>query len=129
VSKKLLLCDDELHIVCAAEIKLSRAGYTVRIARDGEEAWESILKDKPDAVVTDVQMPRCDGLELVRRIRGNAETKDLPVILLTAKGLEFDREAVIRQWNLVEVLSKPFSPRELVGLIQGIFGEVAAPTR
>ena len=123
MTKQLLLCDDEIHILRAAEIKLARAGYEVRVAHDGQEAWEAILKEKPDALVTDIQMPRCDGLELTRRVRGNPETKDLPIVMLTAKGLEFERETVIREFGIIDVLPKPFSPRELVRLIQQIFGE------
>lgn len=123
MTKQLLLCDDEIHILRAAEIKLARAGYEVRTAHDGQEAWEAILKEKPDALVTDIQMPRCDGLELTRRIRANPETSDLPILMLTAKGLEFEREALIREFGITDVLPKPFSPRELVQLIERIFGE------
>ena len=124
MTKQLLLCDDEIHILRAAEIKLARAGYGVRIAHDGQEAWEAILQKCPDAVVTDIQMPRCDGLELTRRVRANPQTKDLPIVMLTAKGLEFERETVIREFGIIDVLPKPFSPRELVQLIQRIFGDV-----
>jgi two-component system alkaline phosphatase synthesis response regulator PhoP len=125
MTKQLLLCDDEVHILRAAEIKLTRAGYDVRVAHDGQEAWESILQQQPDALVTDIQMPRCDGLELTKRVRANPRTKDLPILMLTAKGLEFERETVIREYGIIDVLPKPFSPRELVQLIQRIFGEAA----
>ena len=88
MAKKVLLCDDEIHILRAAEIKVSRAGYDVRMAHDGQEAWEMIQQDRPDVLVTDLQMPRCDGLELTARIRGNERTRDLPILMLTAKGFE-----------------------------------------
>jgi DNA-binding response OmpR family regulator len=122
-TKRVLLCDDEIHILRAAEIKISRAGYDVRIARDGQEAWEAILRDCPDALVTDVQMPRCDGIELVTRIRAHAATRHLPVIMLTAKGFEVDRPEMIRRLGVVEILAKPFSPRELAALVRHMIGE------
>jgi two-component system, OmpR family, alkaline phosphatase synthesis response regulator PhoP len=125
MSKKILLCDDEIHIVRTAEIRLVQAGFTVRIARDGQEAWEAILEDQPDVVVTDLQMPRMDGLELIQRIRANAKTKDLPVLMLTAKGFELAREELMQKWGIFAILSKPFSPRELARLIDQALGTTA----
>lgn len=126
MSKKVLLCDDEIHIVRTAEIRLSQAGFAVRIAHDGQEAWEAILEDQPDVLVTDLQMPRVDGFELIRRIRANASTKDMPVLMLTAKGFELAREEIMEKWGIFSVLSKPFSPRELVRLIDLAIGAPAA---
>jgi two-component system alkaline phosphatase synthesis response regulator PhoP len=126
MSHKVLLCDDEIHILRAAEIKIRRAGYDVRIAHDGQEAWEMIQADCPDVLVTDLHMPRCDGLELTARIRGNAAYKDVPIVMLTAKGFELPRQELIEKWHIVDILAKPFSPRELVGLINKILE--TAPT-
>jgi CheY-like chemotaxis protein len=126
MAKKVLLCDDEIHILRAAEIKVGRSGYDVRIAHDGQEAWEAILKDPPDVLVTDLQMPRCDGLQLTERIRSNPDTKDLPIVMLTAKGFELARQDLREKWNIVEILPKPFSPRELVGLIDKILAPAPA---
>jgi DNA-binding response OmpR family regulator len=125
MSKKVLLCDDEIHILRAAEIKISRAGYDVRIAHDGQEAWEAIQADRPDVLVTDLHMPRCDGLELTARIRGNAQLKDVPIVMLTAKGFELPKQELIDKWGIVDILPKPFSPRELVGLIDKILSASA----
>jgi two-component system, OmpR family, alkaline phosphatase synthesis response regulator PhoP len=128
MTKKVLLCDDEIHILRAAELKVSRAGYEVRIARDGQEAWEMIARDCPDVLVTDVQMPRVDGFELSRRIRGNEATKDLPILMLTAKGFELEQQELMEKWGIVDILAKPFSPRELVRLIDQIVGATPAAT-
>ncbi len=125
MSKKVLLCDDEIHIVRTAEIRLAQAGFEVRIAHDGQEAWEAILEDQPDVLVTDLQMPRVDGFELIRRIRANSSTKDMPVLMLTAKGLELASEEVMEKWGISSVLSKPFSPRELVRRIDLALGTAA----
>mgnify|MGYP002621672098 FL=1 len=115
--RNVLLCDDEIHILRAAEIKIRRSGYEVRIAHDGQEAWELIQQECPDILVTDLQMARCDGLELTARIRGDEAIKDLPIVMLTAKGFELPRQELIEKWNIVDILAKPFSPRELVSLI------------
>lgn len=128
MNKSILLCDDEVYIVRAAEIKLKRAGYDVRTASDGQEGWEAIEKQKPDIVITDYQMPRLDGFGLVQRIRQHAETADLPVFMLTAKGFEVSHEELAQQWGVRLVLSKPFSPRELLQRVNEVFADSCCPT-
>ncbi len=120
MTKKVLLCDDEIHILRAAELKVSRAGFEVRIARDGEQAWEMILNDPPDVLVTDVQMPRCDGFELSRRIRENEDLHELPILMLTAKGFELEQQDLMERWGIIDIVAKPFSPRELVRRIEAL---------
>ncbi|MBX7167600.1 MAG: response regulator [Pirellulales bacterium] len=111
---RILLTDDEVHILRAAEFKLQRAGYDVVCAGDGEEAWASILQQLPDLVVTDCQMPRLDGFGLCRRIRENPATRQLPIIMLTAKGFEIAADALAEKYGVRELIDKPFSPRELL---------------
>jgi len=118
MSHHILLCDDEIHILRAAEFKLKRAGFDVRIAGDGQEAWELIEEQCPDLVVTDCQMPRLDGLGLIARARQTEATVDLPFFMLTAKGLELSHEELAERWNVLGVLNKPFSPRELLRRIE-----------
>jgi two-component system alkaline phosphatase synthesis response regulator PhoP len=125
---RVLLCDDELHILRAAEFKLLRAGYEVECAGDGEAAWEAIVRQRPDFVITDCQMPRLTGFGLAERIRANPATRDLPVIMLTAKGLELSSADVREQYGVLCVLGKPFSPRELLRLVDAqLRPELAAP--
>ncbi len=125
MTKKVLLCDDEIHILKAAELKVSRAGYDVRIARDGEQAWQMILDDLPDILVTDVQMPRCDGFELSQRIRQDERTRDLPILMLTAKGFELEQQELMERWGIIDIVAKPFSPRELVRRIDAVISAEA----
>lgn len=113
----ILLCDDEYPILRAAEFKLNRAGYNVICGNDGQEAWEIIQQRKPDLLVTDYQMPRMNGLELCKQVRSCAETSDLPIIMLTAKGFELSLDDIQREFGVIELLSKPFSPRELLQLV------------
>jgi two-component system, OmpR family, alkaline phosphatase synthesis response regulator PhoP len=123
MSKHILLCDDEIHILRAAEFKLKKAGYDVRIAGDGLEAWEAIQRQKPDLLITDCQMPRMDGFGLVEKVRGEPQTADLPIFMLTAKGFEVSHEELATKWNVMAVIAKPFSPRELLQRVDGVLQE------
>ena len=114
MSKRILLSDDEIHILRAMEFKLKKGGYEVEITSDGEEAWEAIQKRKPDLLITDCQMPRFSGLELIERLRNNPQTADIPVFMLTAKGYELSQELLFEQLRVLRVIAKPFSPRELL---------------
>ncbi len=125
MSKHILLCDDEIHILRAAEFKLKKAGYDVRIAGDGQEAWEAIQERKPDILITDYQMPRLDGLGLVQKVRENPATADLPVFMLTAKGYELSHDDLAAKWNVMAVIAKPFSPRELLQRVNSVLQEEA----
>jgi len=122
MTKQILLVDDEPHILRAAEIKLTRCGFQVRCARDGQEGWEMILEQIPDLLVTDLQMPRMDGFELTRHVRENPATAMLPVFMLTAKGMEASLGERAAQLKVISVLPKPFSPRELVRYIEEALG-------
>mgnify|MGYP002625791289 CR=1 FL=1 len=118
MSKRVLLCDDELHILRAAEFKLRKAGYDVQCASDGQEAWENILAGRPDMLITDLQMPRLTGLELARRVREHEATRDLPIVMLTAKGYELSEHQMAEKCGFTAVCNKPFSPRALLQLVQ-----------
>lgn len=117
---KVLIADDEMHILRAAEFKLKRSGFEVSCVEDGQEAWEAIQKERPDILITDFHMPRMDGLELCRTIRNHADTADLPIIMLTAKGYDLSGDDGTSGLNIAAVLAKPFSPRGLVQCIQEI---------
>ncbi len=123
MSRQILLCDDEVHILRAAGFKFKHAGFDVRTASDGQEGWELIEQQKPDILITDYQMPRLDGFGLVRRVRQCPATADLPIIMLTAKGLEISHEELSAQWNVTAVVGKPFSPRELLRRVEQILAE------
>ena len=122
MTKRLLLCDDEIHILRAAEFKLKRAGYDVQTAGDGQEGWEAIEHRKPDMLITDCQMPRLDGIGLVRRVRSEPQTEDLPVLMLTAKGFELSHEELREDLKIIKIVAKPFSPRELLQLVNEVLG-------
>jgi len=117
--KKVLVVDDEVHIVHVVAIKLRNNGYEVISADNGAEAFELACKEKPDIVVTDFQMPGMTGLELVEKLRQHEEIKDIPVIMLTARNFAVPKEQQ-EDLRISECLSKPFSPKELLGSIEDI---------
>jgi two-component system alkaline phosphatase synthesis response regulator PhoP len=121
--KKILAVDDERAIVRLVQINLERQGYQVVTAYDGKEALEKIATEKPDLVVLDVMMPYMDGFEVLQQLRKNPETRDLPVIMLTAKAQDTD---VFRGYTSgVDLyLTKPFNPMELVSFVKRIFSSM-----
>ena len=119
MAKTILAVDDEKAIVRLVQVNLERHGYTVLTAFDGKEALEKIALAPPDLVVCDVMMPYMDGFEVLRRLRLNPETRDLPVIMLTAKAMDND---VYEGWRSGAdcYLTKPFNPSELLAFIKRI---------
>lgn len=120
MTTRILLCDDEAHILRAAEFKFKRAGFDVHCASDGQEGWERIQICRPDIVVTDCQMPRLSGLGLAQRIRQTPETADLPVIMLSAKGFELSADQLREEYGIRALMAKPFSPRELFARVEAV---------
>ena len=117
--KKILAVDDERHIVRLVQVNLERAGYVVVTAADGREALEKVEAEKPDLVILDVMMPYMDGFEVLQLLRKNQSTRDLPVIMLTAKAQDAD---VFRGWQsgVDCYLTKPFNPMELISFVRRI---------
>jgi len=120
VAKKILAVDDEKHIVRLVQVNLERAGYEVVTANDGKEALEKVNEENPDLVVLDVMMPYMDGFEVLQNLRRNSATRDIPVIMLTAKAQDAD---VFKGWQsgVDCYLTKPFNPMELLSFVKRIF--------
>jgi two-component system alkaline phosphatase synthesis response regulator PhoP len=117
--RKVLVADDEIHIVHVVTIKLRNNGYEVISAENGADAFTLACGERPDIIVTDFQMPGMTGVELVRKLRQNQTTKNIPVIMLTARGFAVgDKEK--EELEISGLLSKPFSPKELLRSIEDI---------
>lgn len=118
--KKILAVDDEKHIVRLIQVNLERAGYQVVTAFDGVEALKKVQEENPDLVVLDVMMPQMDGFETLKNLKANPQTRDIPVIMLTAKAQDAD---VFRGWQsgVDCYLTKPFNPLELLTFVKRIF--------
>ncbi|EAQ79634.1 Response regulator (CheY-like receiver domain and DNA-binding HTHdomain) [Blastopirellula marina DSM 3645] len=118
--KRILLVDDEMHILRAAEFKLKRSGYEIECVEDGQQAWEAIQEQMPDLLITDFHMPRLDGLGLCRLVREDEATRQLPIIMLTAKGFEMTSDDNLESLEIAAILAKPFSPRGLVNCVEAV---------
>ncbi len=125
--KKILAVDDERHIVRLVQVNLERAGYQVVTAFDGREALEKVESEKPDLVILDVMMPYMDGFEVLQLLRKNQATRELPVIMLTAKAQDAD---VFRGWQsgVDCYLTKPFNPMELISFVRRCLDDEGGPT-
>jgi len=121
---RVLVADDEPCITSVVVRKLENAGLEVVVALDGQEAYERALAERPDLIVTDLQMPRMTGLEMLARLTAELD-EPIPALLLTAKGFELEPEQVAGL-PIVRVVTKPFSPRELLARVREALGESVA---
>lgn len=117
--KKILIADDEVHIIQVVAIKLKNNGFQVITAENGQKAFELACDEKPDLVITDFQMPVMTGLQLIEKLRQNPDTASVPVIMLTARGFAIEDD-VRQRLKISDCLSKPFSPREVLQNVQQV---------
>jgi two-component system response regulator ResD len=122
--QRVLVVDDEAQILDVVSKYLSREGFQVSTARDGEAALVTFQSSKPDLVVLDLMLPRLDGLEVFKRLR---TLSAVPVIMLTAKGEETDR-VVGLELGADDYITKPFSPRELVARVKAVLRRATTGT-
>lgn len=110
---RVLVIDDEPDVLMLCRVNLELAGHEVVEASNGEDGLEIALAERPDAVVLDLMLPKLDGISVLETLAGNEQTRDVPVILLTAKTQREDRRAAWRA-GCTDYLTKPFSPVDLV---------------
>ena len=115
----VLVADDDEIILGLITYRLEHSGYRVITALDGQEALRLAFDECPDLAVLDVMMPKIDGYQLTRCLRGNVETRELPIILLTARAQEADADLGFEA-GADEYLAKPFSPEELRSLVEAL---------
>jgi DNA-binding response OmpR family regulator len=121
MSQKILVADDEPNIVISLEYLLQREGYTVLVARDGEEALEIIAREKPDLVLLDVMMPKKTGFEVCQALRASDEWQSIKILMLTAKGRDTDTAKGLAL-GADAYITKPFSTRELAQKVAEMLG-------
>jgi two-component system, OmpR family, alkaline phosphatase synthesis response regulator PhoP len=122
--KTVLVADDESHILHVVSLKLRNGGYRVLTARDGQEGLEVAMQEQPDLLITDYHMPGMSGLELCRMLKQRGETAGIPAILLTARGYHLEVPEMER-CGIVCVVSKPFSPRQLLATVNEVLSRQA----
>ncbi|MFT5390480.1 MAG: DNA-binding response OmpR family regulator [Gammaproteobacteria bacterium] len=116
-SKRILLAEDEPNIVVSLKFLLERAGFDVLVATDGREALRLALDVLPDVLVLDVMLPELDGYEVLRELRADQRCRDLPVLMLTAKGQKQDRETALATGADV-FMTKPFVNAEITAAVE-----------
>ena len=121
--EKIMVIDDEEHIIELVELYLGKEGYGVVCAQDGDSAIEKFSKEKPDLLVLDIMLPDRDGLDVLREIRKSSQ---VPVIMLTARESEVDK-VVGLELGADDYLTKPFSPRELVARVKAVLRRSKPP--
>lgn len=112
MGKRILLVEDEKNIILGVRTCLDAVGYNVEVAENGAIALEAIQKRKPDLILLDLVMPKFDGFEVLDSLKSNPETKDIPVIVLTARAGEEDRQRAM-ELGAESYMTKPFRPQEL----------------
>lgn len=117
----VLIVDDEPHVIHVVGFKLQQAGLAVLSANNAKAAYDVACREKPDLIVTDFQMPGGSGLDLATRLRKNAETAEIPLIMLTARGHRAPL-AELAETNVRSLLAKPFSPRHLLKKVNELLG-------
>ncbi|RKD34313.1 response regulator [Thermohalobacter berrensis] len=119
LQKKILVVDDEEHIVELIKFNLEKNGYEVVTAFEGEEALNKVYEEEPDLVVLDLMLPGIDGIEVCKRMKRDSITENIPIIMLTAKSEETDKVLGL-EIGADDYITKPFSVRELIARVKAV---------
>lgn len=119
MTKNVLIVDDEPNIVLSLKFLITQEGFAVRTAGSGEEALKALTEQLPDLILLDVMMPKPDGYEVCQKIRATPEWKDIPVIMLTAKGRDVEKQKGLAM-GADDYITKPFSTKELIAKVLDI---------
>ncbi len=117
--KRIVVVEDELAISKLISYVLENAGFAVNVEFDGANALESILNSPPDLVLLDLMLPSMSGFEILSKLRTDDKTMTLPVIVLTCRGQEDDKEHAFRL-GVTDYVTKPFSPTSLVAILRSV---------
>jgi two-component system phosphate regulon response regulator PhoB len=120
---KVLVIEDEAAIVTMLKYNLEQEGFTVHAAGDGEEGLLMVSEKQPDVIVLDWMLPSMSGVEVCRQLRRNQQTKNIPVIMLSARGEEEDKVRGL-DCGADDYMTKPFSPTELIARIRAVFRRI-----
>ena len=119
LKKRVLLVEDNESTIDVVQMELAWMGYETTIAKDGLEAIESVIAQPPDLIIMDIQLPKMNGFEAVRRIRAIPAARDIPILAATAKALHGDEEKCTAA-GCDGYIAKPFTHRELQAAIERI---------
>ncbi|MBM4235183.1 MAG: response regulator [Firmicutes bacterium] len=122
MGKKILLVEDEKNVILGVRTCLDAVGYDVEIVENGEDALNAVNREHPDLILLDLLLPKVDGFEVLRVLKGDPETAMIPVIVLTAKAEEEDRQRAI-DLGANNYMTKPFKPQELWDRLKSYLSE------
>jgi two-component system, OmpR family, response regulator VicR len=123
INIKVILCiEDEQEMIDLMRLILSRRGFEILGANGGKEGLEIIRKNHPDLVLLDLMMPEMDGWEVYQQMKADETTKDIPVIVVTAKAQSIDKVLGLHIAKVDDYIAKPFSPQELLASVDSVLG-------
>ncbi len=118
---KVILCiEDEQEMVDLIRLILGRRGFEIRGAYGGKVGLDTIRKDHPDLVLLDLMMPEMDGWEVYQQMKADEATKNIPVIVITAKAQSIDKVLGLHIAKVDDYIAKPFSPQELITSVENV---------
>src|SRR5438445_41401 len=121
--RRILIVDDDPVILRLLKVNFEMEGFGVLTAEDGEQGVTAATDEKPDIILLDVMMPGMNGLQVAEKLRGQATTKDIPIIFVSAKAQSVDIKAGL-QTGAVDYVTKPFDPVELVEKVENLLAQV-----
>ena len=125
INKKVVYIEDEFEMIDLVRLILSRKGYEVIGANSGREGLDAIRQKLPDLVLLDLMMPDMDGWDVYQQMKSVEATRDIPVIVITAKAQSIDKVLGLHIAKVDDYISKPFSPQELVESVEKVIGQRA----
>ena len=118
----ILIAEDEPSILESLDLILRRAGWSIGSVTDGDAVLEGVRRLKPRMLVLDVMLPKRSGFDILKHLRADADTENLPVLILTAKGQQQDRR-IAEELGANGFVTKPYSNAEVVGAVRTLLGE------
>jgi DNA-binding response OmpR family regulator len=128
-SRNVLYIEDDLEMIDLVSMILNRRGFIVKGAQGGRYGLEILATEKPDVILLDLMMPDMDGWEVYQQIKANDETKDIPIIIVTARAQAIDRVLGLHIAKVDDYICKPFRPQELIESVEHVLGIVPPSTK
>ena len=122
MAKKILIVDDEPHIVKMLQARLEFQEYEVIVATDGQDGLDKVRSEKPDLIILDISLPKLNGYEVCQALRADEKHKDIPVVMLTASGQALDIMQGMKG-GADAYITKPFNSEALLGILRGFLKE------